>query len=114
MVSQIIRSKKLKYAVAEFTKEDEVDLVHVPVGWLADDRGNKCNWPNIRSTAKISSLIKADVAPKDDFKLLPIRVLAETGMKLTFILCTRMFREKQKLCMTIFILLPGVIKDIIL
>lgn len=111
MVSQIIRSKKLKYAVVEFTEEDEVEVV--PVGWLADG-GNKCNWPNIRSTAKISSLIKADVAPKDDFKLLPIRVLAKTGMILPFILCTRMFRETQKLCMTILILLPGVIKDIIL
>lgn len=69
-------SKKLKYAVVEFTEEDEVEVV--PVGWLADG-GNKCNWPNIRSTAKISSLIKADVAPKDDFKLLPIRVLAKTA-----------------------------------
>lgn len=50
-------------------------------------------------------------APKDNFKLPAIRVLAKTGIILTCILCTRMFRKTRKLCMAILILL---FKDIIL
>lgn len=40
-------------------------------------------------------------APKDNFKLPAIRVLAKTGIILTCILCTRMLRKTRKLCMAI-------------
>ncbi|XP_062597855.1 uncharacterized protein LOC134259266 isoform X2 [Saccostrea cucullata] len=70
------RSKKLRYAVVEFTEEEEVEVV--PVKWLATDE-KTCYWPNMRSTAKISGLIKAEVEPKENFKQLPVRVLAKAA-----------------------------------
>ena len=67
--------------MVEFTEEDEVEVV--PIGWLVDDQ-KKCCWPNLRSSSKISSLIRAEVVPKDDFKQLPVRVLAKTSRLYSF------------------------------
>ena len=65
-----------RYAVVEFLKEQEVDVV--ATNWLHDKK-TKTYWPKWKSTTKVQTAVRNRLSPTTDFTVHLVRVLYESG-----------------------------------
>lgn len=72
-----------RYAVVVFDEDNDVSTV--PSSWLTDGE-NKCYWPPIRNSQKLSKAIKSRCAPQDNWPTYKARVLSKCGKFSNFLI----------------------------